>query len=42
MDATNCLAARSMVSFKNHTIEHSGKGMKPRQVPAKFGKTKQH
>ena len=28
MDATNCLAGHSTVSFKNHAIEHPGKGMK--------------
>ena len=32
MDATNCLAGHSMVSFKNHAIEHPGKGMAPKQI----------
>ena len=38
MDATNCLAGRSMVSFKNHVIEHPGKGMKLDKVQPNFGK----
>ena len=36
MDATNCLAGHSTVSCKNHPIEHPGKDVKPRQIPAKF------
>ena len=35
MDAINYLAGHSTVSFKNYAIEHSGKGMKPRQISAK-------
>ena len=35
MDATNCLAGLSMVSFNNHAIEHPGKGMKHRHIPTK-------
>ena len=35
MHTPNYLAGRSKVSFKNHAIEHPGKGMKPRHIPAK-------
>ena len=42
MYAKNCLPGHSTVSFKNHTIEDPGKGMKPRQIRAKFGKIEKH
>ena len=35
MPTTNYLAGRSMGSFKNHAIEHLGKGMKSSHIPAK-------
>ena len=36
MHTTNYLAGCSKGSFKNNAIEHSGKSMKPRHIPAKI------